>query len=285
MVIGLLKSIGGTFVAMLAVSLALGPAATTAWGSTVGNPGWRACEEGKGSGTKFADAECSEAFSEGRFEELPFTTSAESRKLFIESNGEEKLDFDGAEVSCKDLGAGESSKVFGGDPGTAELTLEYGGCEVRSHPKCTIDGHEGGSADITTDPLEAELAYLSKEAAEKGDAEETATVFEPAEGEVFAKVDLEGECGAAAGEHTIVGGFAAENVEGAKKKKDRLVRAEKPIDTYWTNGAEGPVERHTELWSGGVEGIIIFHGGLLIIEDGFAREHLWGWIIIFTSTL
>lgn len=87
MVIGLLKSIGGTFVAMLAVSLALGPAATTAWGSTVGNPGWRACEEGKGSGTKFADAECTEAFSEGRFEELPFTTSAESRKLFIESNG------------------------------------------------------------------------------------------------------------------------------------------------------------------------------------------------------
>jgi len=286
MVTSSLKNIGRMVVAVLTVSLALGVIAAAAWGSTIDNPGWRACEEREGTGAKFKDAACSEALSEGHFEELPFEKAEESRALFWEAGGTEKLDLShGAVVACKELGVGKGSEVIGGQPGKTELTLEYGGCEVEGHPKCAIDGREGGKAGITTNALDAELVYLSEKAAETHNAEDTGTLFKPATGEVLVTVDLEGECGELKGEYPLAGQVVAENVEGTKRARHHLIRApEKPIGTYWINDAEGPVEHHVKLTSGGAEAIIILEGVALILPWGSGpTTHSFCWIIIFSS--
>lgn len=222
----------------LGAVLALAIAASSAAALSTNNPQWHRCEKGA-AGSKFKDSACDEAFAGGEFGELTLETG--TREFQAKAVSSQELKLGEANIVCKKLSLAAGAKVTGAGSESlsgGEATIQYEECEVVGKPACEINKGKAGKATIATKTLKATLAYKTKEAAEKEEAQ-FVTLLEPKEltegKEVFAAVELAGTC-PISGKVAIEGQLALENASGAKHLLElELVAPEAAIAKIFTN--------------------------------------------------
>jgi hypothetical protein len=91
-----------------------------------------------------------------------------------------------AVIECSSLHLLPGAYLLGGSPGKDFEQILYSGCTVPGFPKCDPLSLGEPLGSIQTEPLESELVFLTKPAAEALNPDESGTLFRPAAGTTFA---------------------------------------------------------------------------------------------------
>ena len=212
-----------TLVALLAVC-AVGAVATAS--ASAKNPTWTVCKAVTAGSGKFEDSLCSKG-GKGNWEASELLTG-ETKEISSEAAEPLTISFGpGPEVKCEKFKTQPGAKIAGGEPGTGEEVIVFEQCYVPGEwTNCLVNGKSG---TITTNTLASKLVFLTKEAAEKENAEATGTLLKPKTGKVLTTVKFaengSGKCPSNMSEkEELTGELLVENLKGgAHATKQELV--------------------------------------------------------------
>jgi hypothetical protein len=236
-----------TVIALLAV-LAVGAVATAT--ASAKNPTWMVCKEVSAGSGKFEDGLCSKG-GKGSWEASELL-AGQTKEISSEADGNIIIAIgSGPELQCGKLKTTSGAKIVGGEPGTGEEVIVFEECSVVDEEKCRVNGASG---TITTNTLAPKLVFLTKEAAEKENAEATGTLLKPKTGSVLmtAKFNDEADCASTLLKNKeLTGELLLENVKGGAHatKQELAFSADR---TYWVQVEKTFKEEETKplRWSG-----------------------------------
>jgi hypothetical protein len=241
-------------IALLAVFAIGAVAAATA---SAKNPTWMVCKGVTAGSGKFEDSLCSKG-GKGSWEASELLTG-ETKEISAEAAEHLLITFGpGPELQCNKFKTQSGAKIVGGEPGAGEEVIVLEECFVRGEewPTCLVNGKEPGT--ITTNTLASKLVYLTKEAAEKENAEATGTQLKPKTGKVIATVTFpengSGHCpNNIHAKEELTGELLVENLKGgAHASKQEIVFSEHEHHTYWVQEGKTLKEEESKIpkWDG-----------------------------------
>jgi hypothetical protein len=94
-------------------------------------------------------------------------------------------------IACTNLGLNSGAYLSGGMPGKDSETITYSGCVTPKDPNCEVNSSGKPNGEISTEPLESELVYLTQTGAEELNPDKSGTLFKPANStEKFVEIEL-----------------------------------------------------------------------------------------------